>query len=438
VTAARPTIFLLVSTVLIVAPMAHGQEPGDTAGAARLERMQQQLDSMKAAQARHVVVTAGPGGFVIRSADNAFALRFRALVQGDARFFLGDSARPGAGGFLLRRVRPSVEATVARMYSLRLVPDFAGNVLALQDGYIEGQFSAGVQVRVGKFKAPFGLERLGSASDYLFPERGFPSGVAPNRDIGFQVSGDLGIVNYALGIFNGVADGGSADSDLNDDKDVVGRVLLQPFRGDPRHGLAGLGLGLAGSYGNQEGSAATPALATYRTSAQQPFFAYRTGVFADGRRTRIGPQARLIGGRYGVLGEYYRSRQRVTLPGTSESISVTAWQVSAALVLFGGRLSPARVMTPATNFDPRAGTWGAVELAGRYGVVEIDGAAFPAFADPSSQAREARGFGLGLNWYLNSSVRMSASYEATTFEGGAAAGDRETEKVLFTRMQLAY
>ena len=441
------SILVLLAAIAGAAPRIQAQDP-DTSVAARIDRLEQQilvaerlreiwLDSVKAAQATAAVVTAGQGGFIIRSADGAYSLRIRALVQGDARFFLGDSARPATSGFLLRRVRPSIEATFAKNYSLRVVPDFSGSVLVLQDAYMDSRFSNAIQIRGGKFKAPFGLERLGSANDYLFPERGYPTSVAPNRDLGLQLGGDIGFINYALGVFNGVVDGGSADTDLNDDKDAVGRLMILPFRANPRHSLAGLGFGIAGSYGNQLGSATTSALPSYRTAGQQTFFAYRTGVFADGRRTRIGPQAHLYSGRLGLIAEHYTSRQRVTLPGTSETIETKAWQIAGSLILFGGTQA-GRVVTPKNNFDFKAGTWGALEVGARYGQLEIDNAAFPVFADSATQSSEARGFGLGLNWYLNRNVRVSASYEETRFEGGAVTGDREKEKVLFTRMQFAY
>lgn len=442
-------ILTLMGAGLILgqAPRLAAQDP-DTSVAARIQQLEQRilvaerlreiwLDSVKTAQASAAVVSAGQGGFIIRSADNAYSLRIRGLVHGDARFFLGDSARPATSGFLLRRVRPSLEATFAKNYSLRIVPDFAGSVVVIQDAYMDSRFSNAIQVRGGKFKAPFGLERLASASDILFTERGFPTAIAPNRDIGLQLGGDVGPATYALAVFNGVVDGGSGDTDANDDKDVVGRLFIQPFRSNPRHSFAGLGFGIAGTYGNQVGTATASGLASYRTPGQQSFFAYRTGVFADGRRTRIGPQAHLYSGRFGLLAEHYTSKQRVTLPTTSETIEVKAWQVAGSVVLFGG-VPTFRSVTPKTNFDLKAGTWGALEVVARYGQLTIDDAAFPIFADSLTQSREAKGFGLGLNWYLNRNVRLLASYEETTFAGGAATGDREKERVLFTRMQFLY
>ena len=87
-------------------------------------------------------------------------------------------------------------------------------------------FAPAFRVRAGKGRTPFGFERLHSASNMLFIERAFPTALVPNRDIGVQVLGDVsdGLVSYLAGVMNGVADGGSADVDNNDGKDVSGQV----------------------------------------------------------------------------------------------------------------------------------------------------------------------------------------------------------------------
>jgi phosphate-selective porin OprO/OprP len=81
-------------------------------------------------------------------------------------------------------------------------------------------------------------------------------------------------------------------------------------------------------------------------------------------------------------------------------------------------------------------------LVGRYGQLHIDSDAFPTFADPTKSIQEAREWGVGINWYLNKNVKAVLDYEQTDFDGGAANGslvaNRPTEKVIFTRLQLAF
>jgi phosphate-selective porin OprO/OprP len=46
---------------------------------------------------------------------------------------------------------------------------------------------------------------------------------------------------------------------------------------------------------------------------------------------------------------------------------------------------------------------------------------------------------VGLNWYLNSNLKLVLNYLHTSLEGGAAGGaDREDEKAVFTRLQVAF
>ena len=53
-------------------------------------------------------VSAGAGGFSIRSADTNFVLKLRGGFQTDSRFFPGDET-PAKDTFLFRRVRPIVD-----------------------------------------------------------------------------------------------------------------------------------------------------------------------------------------------------------------------------------------------------------------------------------------------------------------------------------------
>src|SRR5436305_1679574 len=227
------------------------------------------------AQDQTASVTAGCDGFSIRSADNAFQLRLRGYVQLDGRFYQDDHLKRGVDTFILRRARPILEGTVFKIFDFRLMPDFGGGTTVLQDAYVNARFLPGFQVRAGKFKPPVGLERLQSATDILFVERALPTNLVPNRDLGVQIQGDLagGVVSYALGVFNGVPDGSSADTDTNNGKDIAGRLFFQPFVTGSGP-LKNLGFGLSASQGNQNGTFTAPNLAPYKTPGQQSFFSY--------------------------------------------------------------------------------------------------------------------------------------------------------------------
>ncbi len=97
------------------------------------------------------------------------------------------------------------------------------------------------------------------------------------------------------------------------------------------------------------------------------------------------------------------------------------------------------VVKPSHPFEAGGEGWGAFELVGRYGELDIDDDAFPVLADPATAASQARSWGLGLNWYLAGNLKLVFNYTDTTFDGGAAASaDREDEKTFFSRVQLAF
>jgi phosphate-selective porin OprO/OprP len=372
-------------------------------------------------------------GFTIESGDGESRLRITAYAQADGRFFLGQAEEAGVDTFLLRRVRPILQATLARRFDVAIVPDFGGGQAVLQDAYVDARFAPAFRLRAGKFKAPFGLERLQSASNLLFVERALPTSIAPNRDVGIQVHGEVarGILAYAVAVQDGVPDGGSIDADTNDGKDVVLRLFALPLQ-RRTHGPH-LGLGLAVSSGTQQGPAPS-----YRTPAQQPFFTYAAGVAAGGQRRRISPQAYVYAGPFGLIAEYARSRQRLARGIDRFDVTNAAWQVAASVFLTGEKAGWGPV-SPARPFDPSQKYWGAVELAVRAHALDVDDDIFArGLADPARAASKAAAWAVGLNWHLNRYVKYVLNFERTRFDGGAAAGDRRAENALLVRAQVAF
>jgi len=80
---------------------------------ARLLELKQ--DSVAAVAKQQPRVAAGKEGFLIKSADGAYQLKFRAYIQADGRFF--PSEAPAASGFStrsIRRARPGLDATLTK------------------------------------------------------------------------------------------------------------------------------------------------------------------------------------------------------------------------------------------------------------------------------------------------------------------------------------
>jgi len=83
--------------------------------------------------------------------------------------------------------------------------------------------------------------------------------------------------------------------------------------------------------------------------------------------------------------------------------------------------------------------YGAFELVARYHEQHIDSSVFPTFADPNQSARQARAFGVGVNWYANRFFRAAINYDRTDFVGGGSGGtDRAPENALIGRLQAVF
>jgi len=392
---------------------------------------------------RRPVVDVGPEGFFIHSQDNSYNLRIGGYMQADGRFYLSEP-KPTGSEFLIRRLRPYFEGTVGKYYDFRFMTDFGQGATTLQDAYADIHYWPQFRLRLGKFREPVGLERLEEDRALKFVERGLPTALVPDRDLGFNFHGDLFAqrLEYALGLFNGTPDNtATAYSDNNDGKDFAGRIFVHPFADTSLEYARQLGFGIAGTYGDER---STTIDSTYKSTGQNVFFTYAKGVIAAGPRYRYSPQFDYYWRSFGLLGEYVQNTQRLLLPSSKtaahpQPISNQAWQLAATCLLTGEDATYGQVK-PRRDFDPIGGGIGAWELAARVGQLLIDRDVYQyGFASQPTSSMEAFEWMLGVNWYLNRNVKMQFDYEHTDFRYGAAGGhDRTDENVLLSELQLQF
>jgi phosphate-selective porin OprO/OprP len=201
-------------------------------------------------------------------------------------------------------------------------------------------------------------------------------------------------------------------------------------------------------------------------------------VHADGQRYRIAPQANYYFGPLGIQAEYVRESQAVSVGAQNlakTTLNNDAWQVGVSYLITGEDAS-FKGVKPKRNFDLDTGGWGAWELVGRYSELNLDDNAFAwgsvdgtnsnanslagknhyLYADPKASAKSAKTWTIGANWYLNPEVKFAVNYSQTSFNGGggtlagsptgtftdlvtqSASKDREDERVLLARFQIAY
>ena len=185
----------------------------------RILARQRELDqeSNAAAAKAQPRITVGANGFNFGSADSNFVVALHGVLQVDSRTFEKNDKVPGNDSILLRRARPILSGTVFHDFDFLFVPEFGGGTPgasssattpSIYDAYVNYRYSPEFQIQAGKFKAPVGLEQLQADVNISFNERSLVTDLVPNRDLGFELHGDIagGVLSYAAGIFNGVGD----------------------------------------------------------------------------------------------------------------------------------------------------------------------------------------------------------------------------------------
>ncbi len=412
----------------------------------KVRMLEHQQDNDVAAQKVMPKISLGGGGFAFTSAETNFAAQLHGLIQVDSRSFFNDGNTRGTDGFLLRKARPIFSGTLFHDFDFNFTSELGGSTVQIMDAYLNYRFRPELQFQIGKFKSPVGLEMLQGDANTLFNERSIANNLIPNRDLGLMLKGEVagGLASYAVGVFNGAPDYSSTglNSPVQDTVAFAGRVFFMPFKKTKLEPLRGLGFGVGGSYevDHPVTNSATGLTSGYVSDGQQKFFAYKGAAYANGQHWRITPQASYYWGPFGLMGEYVISDQIVRNGAVSTELQNAGWEVSASWVLTGEAAAYTGI-APKKSFDPRKGQWGALQLVARYGELTVDDAAFPTFADRNKSASEARSWAVGLNWYLNKSIRANASFSRTDFggfTGSTPAVATQPENVVFTRVQVAF
>jgi hypothetical protein len=126
------------------------------------------------------------------------------------------------------------------------------------------------------------------------------------------------------------------------------------------------------------------------------------------------------------------TRERIA--GTA--VDAHAASIVASFVVTGEAAEPLNFVVPSHPFDPSAGQIGAIALVAGAGDLALDGAAFPALADPATAMRRLRVVGGGVNWYLSRGVAVLTSYGHQSFRAAPGGMPRPDEDTLIARLQL--
>ena len=149
--------------------------------------------------------------------------------------------------FRLRRTRLNLTGDFAEKFDFKVEGDFensdgiSSNRTAFSgtDIFVNWRQFPEAQIKVGQWKAPFGLEQITPDPTLITIERSLPTGaITPERQLGVQIWGkpltnlwpqEKDLMTYYAGIFNG----NGRNTTINDNNNFmyVGRLELMPFKG---------------------------------------------------------------------------------------------------------------------------------------------------------------------------------------------------------------
>jgi len=149
--------------------------------------------------------------------------------------------------FRLRRARINLTGEFAEQFDFKVEGDFENGdginssrtAFSATDIFINWHQLPEAQIKIGQWKAPFGLEQITPDTTLFTIERSLPTGaITPERQIGIQLWGkpftnlwpdQKDLLTYYAGIFNG----NGRNTTVNDNNNfmAVGRLELMPFKG---------------------------------------------------------------------------------------------------------------------------------------------------------------------------------------------------------------
>jgi phosphate-selective porin OprO and OprP len=341
-------------------------------------------------------------------------LDFRARLQADRTWSEVNAGKAGNSGLDIARRRVGVEGRIMRAVDFELEYEIAAR--EWRDALVDYRQFTAVRVRAGRFKMPFSLDEMTSATklDFVYRSR-IAARLAPGRDNGVLVHGQVlrNALAYEAGLFRNDGDNArpGASARVFGGRSSALRLVARPLVAS-RSTMADWQVGIALSETNiPEGFSAVRA----RTVLGSSF--YDSDVWVKGRRRRVGLETRWRPGPAAIQAEYIRltdeRRGQSVEDGDLSPLQAAGWYISGTWLITGERKSKGgdRPARPLALFSKQHGI-GAVELAARIERLDFGNGA----SGGSSSPRADRVLGnanqvltYGINWYLNRWVKLQAN-----------------------------
>ena len=347
----------------------------------------------QAANAKTPVITKAEPAFALATPDGNFEFNVRGRIISDLGIISDSDDSTNIRATEFRSARLAVEGKAWKNVAYRLVADFAGNDVSIEDAYLEYKSGFG-KIRVGHFKSNNSLEEITSLKHITFLERAaFTDAFDFDRHfgIGYITGGD----NWSLelGAFKG-----NADTEEEDEGEVFAARA---------------------TYGNKfdNGTWILGASTRYRNSGDDGAIRYR-------QRAHLHQSARFLAtDRIATEDLFYGVESAIQIGSfhAASELGITdAYEAGAGgrdARFYGGYIEAGFYLTGETQaLDLKKGIWGRPKI-----ISPMDEGGFGAWQIAAKFDRidltadgvyggEQNTYLIGLNWYLNRYTRVSADY----------------------------
>lgn len=370
------------------------------------------------------------GKLVFRSEDGNFAWWIDSRIQFDGAMYF-ENKNPLSNGTYLRRLTFAVKSTLWKDWQAELDLDFAEATLDLRDAFIKYTVpDVNLTFQAGNFKEPFGMERLNSSRLLTFLERSAVSNAFPmGRRLGFTARYWEDYGQITVGIFGHEA-GTKIDKGTRDEGFSTNvRISVAPIN---QHGK-NLHIGLAGSYKVPD-AVADLNPNTIEVKARTETYVFDPKLLHTGDIKDVNYYNRYGAELMGIYGPFY-------LQTEVQGMQVKRWYGKPNVNLYGGYVTAAFVLTGETRYyyadegeigpvEKAKSKWGALELAARYSVLDLNDPEAKVFGGQSNQLM------LGLNYYPNPSIKLQVNYSMVNLDEHATSKGKFIGNDDFSFMQF--
>lgn len=369
------------------------------------------------------IVLKTKGGFEAATTDGNYSFSIGGRIQADFNSYDGvintDEGQTGSD-FFFRRARLEVEGHAkdwAYLVSYNLTD--SGSIDQLNTTYTG--WGSLANLTIGQQKENFGLDDTGSSKWTAAMERSMPANAFDTGNtLGIKLHGANDLVTYSLGVFKE-----GIDDDNALDLATTGRLVIRPYMDGSN--LIHLGVGASERSGASADFNSRLGVRGGEDGANANRVRGRISG-ATGDESDYNLEAAANFGPFHLMAEYFDGE--VDVDGTAHTVEADGYYVQAGYVLTGESRGYKTAIGAFDKVKP-ASEGGAWEIFARFDNLDVSND-----APISVTAEEAESWTVGVNWYMNSMIKLALNY--VNVETDAPINGEDDGDAIVARLQVVF